>query len=75
MIGLLIKALGFNFVTDHFRPACEGERALVSCLKVGPSRCLNPATSILRASLAMIQIHGSSPSTQDLSDDLTQFSA
>lgn len=75
MIGLLIEALGFNFVTDHFRPACEGERALVSCLKVGRSRCLGQATSILRAPRAMMQIHGSFPLTQDLSDDLTQFSA
>ena len=61
MIGLLIEALGFNFVTDHFRPACEGERALVSCLKVGRSRCLGQATSILRAPRAMMQIHGSFP--------------
>lgn len=75
VIGLLIKALGFNFVTDHFRPACEGERALVSCLKVGRSRCLGQAPSILRAPRAMMQIHGSFPLTQDLSDDLTQFSA
>jgi len=61
VIGLLIEALGFNFVTDHFRPACEGERALVSCLKVGRSRCLGQATSILRAPRAMMQIHGSFP--------------
>ena len=75
VIGLLIEALGFNFVADHFRPACEGERALISCLKVGRSRCLNPATSILRASLAMIQIHGSSLPQPRISATISRNSA
>ena len=75
MIGLLLEALGFNFVADHFRPACEGERSLVSGLKVGRSRCLDPATSILRASLAMIQIHGSSPPQPRISATISRNSA
>jgi hypothetical protein len=48
VIGLLIEPLGFDLVANHFRSARKDQRALVSCLKVGPpSGGLNPAPAIV----------------------------